>query len=83
MTDQTSTNSSEPTTNEQLGVIGAQAAQFEAPRNQGAEQSTVVTREDNLKLEALRLASALGESPTDSVTRARQYLEFLKGNDNG
>lgn len=87
MTDQTSESSSEPMTNEQLGVVGAQQAAAEATRAQttGEPQfaSTVITREDTLALEALSLANRHNEPCDQSVARAKRYLEFLKGQDNG
>lgn len=86
MTDQTSENSSEPMTNESLGVVGAQQAQAEALRTsvtQAVSSSTAFSREDTLALEALSLANRHNEPCDQSVARAKRYLDFLKGKDNG
>lgn len=79
-----STATSTPTTNEELGVIGAQQAAEEARRKTDTPASPGATREGagaNLRREALQLATQTGdvEPPEDVVKRATAYENYLRG----
>ena len=84
MSDQTSEPSA-PTTNSELGVVGAQAAAAEqqAAGNTPGPVAPVLGTGATLAVEALRLATAQNEPPAEVVSRAKAYLEFLKENSDG
>lgn len=83
MTD-TSTAISTPTTNEELGVIGAQQAAEEARRNPDTPAAAGGARSVDsatLRREALHYATQTGgtESPEEVVNRATAYENYLRG----
>jgi hypothetical protein len=85
MTDPTSPDST-PTTNENLGVVGAQlAAADQQARGNTPENPppAVLSVGATLAYEALSLAHQMGGTPNEVVARAAEYLKFLKENSNG
>ncbi len=85
MTDPTGQDST-PTTNENLGVIGAGLAAEEARRNADTPVDGVAQGggdDRNLRREVLQLAIQTGGATDVIVDRAQQYLDFLKGNSDG
>jgi hypothetical protein len=84
MSDQTSVDS--PTTNENLGVLGAQQAAAEKQaRGNTPEPPTPNTGVSGASLaaEALSQANSVGGTPQEVVERAAVYLKFLKENNDG
>lgn len=79
MAGQTGTES--PTTNEGLGVVGAQMAAAEQA-NTPSEPTSPPESGSTLALEALRIANSDAD-PAEVVSRAKAYLDFLKENSNG
>lgn len=84
MTDPTTEPSPTPTTNEELGVVGAQNARMEAAdaalRNTPQVYPPTLGVEATLAIEALTAANAVGGTPEEVADRAATYLQFLKGN---
>lgn len=84
MTDPISPDS--PTTNEQLGVVGAQAAAAEQQAT-GANTPRAATPEQvrgfSLRHEALVLANKIGGAPSAVVARAKAYENYLKESSDG
>ena len=65
---------------ELLSVNQRQAAQYEENARLAQGGSSGLTEGAILAVRALELANDQGESPEDTVKRARQYREFLEEN---
>lgn len=71
-----------PTTNDELGVIGAQQANAQAAL--GAAAVTIPPDDATLRLQALQVAQAAGGTPDEVIARANTYFDYLKdGRSNG
>jgi hypothetical protein len=78
------TEISTPTTNDELGVVGAQLAAAEARRNPDTPVTPTVddaAGSATLRSEALAYATRSGgmETPEDVVKRATAYENYLRG----
>jgi hypothetical protein len=63
-----------------LSVNERQAAEADQNARRALGGSTGLSRGDILSVRALELANDQGESPSDTVKRAKQYREFLEEN---
>lgn len=65
-----------PTTNDELGVIaGRQANELEA---RGTSPAPILPDDATLRLQALQVAQAAGGEPSEVITRANTYFDYLK-----
>ncbi len=74
-TDTSTTPAGTPTTNEELGVVGAKAANDLAART---DTGPIPPDDATLRLQGLQVAQMAGGSPSEVIARAKAYTDYLK-----